>query len=209
MSPGSPTSAGGTFPPDASTSSSLLQRVKGGEADAWDRLARLYTPLVYTWCRSFQLSVEDTADIAQEVFRAVHSGLSTFRHDQVEHSFRAWLWTITRNRIHDHFRACGQTPEARGGSDAYRRLQEIAEPSSTLSADVQENPFDELAQRAIRLMRQDFEEPTWQAFWRTAIDDQPVADVARELGLSAAAVYQAKSRVLRRLREELGGLDGG
>ena len=57
-------------------------------------------------------------------------------------------------------------------------------------------------------MRQDFEEPTWRAFWGTAVDGQSPDEVARELGLTVAAVYQAKSRVPRRLRAELAGLAG-
>ncbi len=70
-----------TFDVMGSTSSSLLNRLREGESEAWQRLARLYTPLVYAWCRRFHLSGEDTADVLQEVFRAVHGGLSSFRHD--------------------------------------------------------------------------------------------------------------------------------
>ena len=49
---------------------------------------------------------------------------------------------------------------------------------------------------------------TWQAFWRTSIDGQGAADVARELGVSVAAVYMAKSRVLARIKEVLREADG-
>ncbi len=209
MSQEYPFSVTGPFALQDSTSTSLLQRVKEGDADAWQRLARLYAPLVYSWCRRFSLSVEDTADVAQEVFRAVHLGLHSFRHDRTGDSFRGWLWTITRNKIYDHFRINSQNPQAWGGSDAYQQLLEMEEPSTTCSAENPASPFDELAQRAIRLMQQDFEKSTWQAFWRTAIEKQPVIEVASELRLSPAAVYQAKSRVLRRLREELADFPGG
>lgn len=47
---------------------------------------------------------------------------------------------------------------------------------------------------------------TWRAFWRVAVDGCSPADVADELDMSVNAVYIAKSRVLRRLREELGDL---
>ena len=42
---------------------------------------------------------------------------------------------------------------------------------------------------------------TWQAFWRTFIDGQPGKQVAEDLGLSVAAVYLARRRVLTRLKE--------
>lgn len=197
-----------TFDMVGSTSSSLLNRLREGESEAWQRLAQLYTPLVYAWCRRFHLSREDTADVLQEVFRAVHGSLSSFRHDRPGDSFRGWLWTITRSKIQDHFRGRQDHPQAQGGSEAYRQLQDIpatpAEDLGTLST----TPFGDLGRRAIELMRQDFEEPTWRAFWGTAVDGQSPDDVARELGLTVAAVYQAKSRVLRRLRAELAGLAG-
>jgi RNA polymerase sigma-70 factor (ECF subfamily) len=58
----------------------------------------------------------------------------------------------------------------------------------------------------LELMRNEFEEPTWRACFECTVNDRPAAEVARELGLSVNAVYVAKSRVLRRLRQELDGL---
>ena len=58
--------------------------------------------------------------------------------------------------------------------------------------------------RALDLIKNEFEERTWRAFWLTAVGDRVPNEVALELGMSAGAVRVAKSRVLRRLREELG-----
>jgi RNA polymerase sigma-70 factor (ECF subfamily) len=186
------------------TSISLLNRLREGQSDAWQRLARMYAALVYAWCRRFDLAREDTADVVQEVFRAVHGSLSSFRHDRPGDSFRGWLWTITRSKIQDHFRGRQDRPQAPGGTDAYRQLQEVpaAEDTSGTSA----SPFGDLGRRAIELMRQDFAEPTWRAFWETTVDGRSPDEVARELGMTVGGVYQAKSRVLRRLRAELAGL---
>jgi RNA polymerase sigma-70 factor (ECF subfamily) len=60
----------------------------------------------------------------------------------------------------------------------------------------------------LELIRSSFEERTWNAFWLTTIDEQPTADVSAKLGMSLGAVYVAKSRVLAKLREELGDLLG-
>jgi RNA polymerase sigma-70 factor (ECF subfamily) len=153
------------------------------------------------------LTREDTADVIQEVFRAVHVGLPTYRHDRESDTFRGWLWTITHRKIQDHFRGREDRPQAQGGTEAYRQLQDLPAALSDDLASSLGSPYGDLARRAIELMRQDFEEPTWRAFWATAVDGRLPDDVARELGLTAAAVYQAKSRVLRRLRSELAGLD--
>jgi RNA polymerase sigma-70 factor (ECF subfamily) len=50
-------------------------------------------------------------------------------------------------------------------------------------------------------VRRGVTEATWQAFWRTAVDGQPVKQVAADLGLTAGAVYLARSRVFARLKE--------
>ena len=63
-----------------------------------------------------------------------------------------------------------------------------------------------LVRRALELMQREFQPATWKAFWECVTADRPAAEVAAELGLTVAAVYAAKSRVLRRLRQDLEGL---
>jgi len=196
----------GTF---GSTSTSLLERVKAQDPEAWGRFTRLYTPLLYSWCRRFELTGEDTADVLQEVFRAVHAGIERFRSDRPGDTFRGWLWTITKSKIRDHFRSRQGTPEAEGGTQAYQQLQDIPDSPPADDSSQAASPTGCLAHRALELMKVDFQEPTWQAFWKTAVEHRSPAEVAEELGMSVATVYQAKSRVLRRLRQELAGLDDG
>jgi RNA polymerase sigma-70 factor (ECF subfamily) len=176
----------------------LLQRVRAGDGDAWTRLAKLYGPLVYGWCRRRGLQAEDAADVAQEVFRAVAQHIDRFDGG----SFRGWLWTITRNRIFDHFRRVQRRPSVAGGSNAQEQLQQI--PEALEESEAEANAVGGLVRRALELIRPDFRETTWQAFWRVMMEDQAPADVARSLGISVNAVYIAKARVLRRLRDELG-----
>ena len=63
-----------------------------------------------------------------------------------------------------------------------------------------------MCHRALELLRGEFAAQTWQAFWRTAVDGQSAPAIAAELNMSPAAVRKAKSRVLHRLKEELGEL---
>src|SRR5690349_2186455 len=98
----------GTPPPvsaiSGSTSSGLLERAQAHDERAWARLVDLYGPLVYHWCRRAGLRAEDSADLVQEVFRSVYSGLGGFRKDRPQDTFRGWLWTISRNKLRDHAR---------------------------------------------------------------------------------------------------------
>jgi len=186
-----------------STSSSLLERVKAQEPEAWTRLVELYGPLVYYWCRKLGLQAHDAADVTQEVFSAVSSAIAEFeRRDGGR--FRGWLWTVARNKIRDHHRRQAGRAQAVGGSDAQAWLAQIPEPWADGSADeTDRNETSSIYHRAIRCVRAEFEDRTWNAFWRVAIEGHAAVEVAADLGISPAGVRQAKYRVLHRLRAEL------
>jgi RNA polymerase sigma-70 factor (ECF subfamily) len=193
----------------APTSRSLLDRVRSGEVGAWERLLALYGPLVFHWCRRRDLQDQDIADVFQEVFLAVTMHIGAFRKQYPTDTFRGWLRRITTNKINDHYRLRGAEPGGVGGTDANLRLAQLPGPVGA----EEDGATDQAAERALfhrglELIRSEFEERTWQAFWRTAVEGRAAADVAAELGMSPGAVRVAKSRVLHRLREELGDLPG-
>src|SRR5262249_19849176 len=187
------------------TSRSLLERVKADEAAAWERLVTLYAPRLFHWCRRWALREPDVADVLQEVFQAVVAHVASFRKEREGDSFRAWLRRITRNKVVDHFRRLGREPPGVGGSEAQARLARVPFPQPP----DEDGDADETAERglllpALEVIRPGFEQRTWQAFWRTAIEGQLPRDVAAALSMSTGAVRVAKCRVLQRLRAELG-----
>lgn len=188
------------------TSLSLLDRAGDNDAEGWRRLVHLYSPLVYFWCQRAGLDREDAADILQNVWQAVAGHLAQFQRQQ-SGAFRGWLWTITRNKLNDYFR--GRQAEARGagGSSAQQFLQAIPEfePESYV-ADSSADGSGNVLRRALDLIQADFEPHTWQAFWLATVEGQSARVIAEKLQMSLDGVYQAKARVLRRLREELAGL---
>jgi len=188
-------------PASESSSASLVKRLKAGDAGAWQRLAQIYTPLVYRWSQQAGLRDSDAVDVVQEVFQAVAGGIDGFRRERAGDSLRGWLRGIARHKLQDHFRRLASSPEVTGGSENLARLQQLE--SLPEERDTVDRELCDLVQRAAALIQTDFQEKTWRAFWRTSIDRQPAADVAQELGLTVGAVHAARFRVLKRLREEL------
>lgn len=187
-----------------STSTSLLRRAVDHEPDAWERIMTVYAPLVRHWCRQAGIADHDIPDVSQEVFAAVSAKLVTFQAERAGTTFRSWMRGIARHKLLHHFQDRGEP--AAGGTDAHKRLQEVPTPPDEL--ELAEAPADVAGvfHRAVSLVRNQFEERTWKAFWRVAVEDHSPAEVAAELGITANAVRQAKSRVLRRLKEEMGEL---
>lgn len=192
-------------PAQASTSCTLLERVKAKDAEGWRRLLALYRPLVLWWCDLKGLPAEDAEDVAQEVFQAVAGRVADFAQKEQGGGFRSWLHRITDHKVGDWLRRRPKQPQAAGGSGARQHLDEMAAAQTPVGGtDVMERAL--LVRSALALVRAEFEVKTWDMAWRVMVDGHRPQDVAAELGLKASAVYTARSRVASRLRAELEGL---
>lgn len=188
-----------------SISTNLLVQIQNMDGEGWARFVGIFAPIVYAWCRKAGISQSDAPDLVQDVFATVARQAHRFSKRTAEDSFRSWLATITRCRVIDHFRKCCKQPAGTGGTDAMHLLQQTpAELESSIASSIAW-PHAEgwLIGRIMRDVECEFEAVTWNAFWQTTIDSRPAADVSAELGISVASVYQAKSRVLRRVRKLL------
>ena len=191
--------------PGGSTSRSLLAGAKLAVPGAWERLVRLYAPLVATWCRRRGVAEQDVVDVLQDVFSAVAGHLDRFRKEQPKDTFRGWLSVIARNKVRDYFRKRAAEPAADGGSEALLRLQQVHDPHGVDEPpDADELFLDELLRKALASIRGEFHQRTWQAFWAVVVEGRTAADASIQLGMTPGAVRVAKSRVLLRLRRELG-----
>lgn len=195
-----------------SSSSTLVAGLRDGHDEAWRRLVDIYAPLVRIWCRYGGVSEDRIADVLQEVFLAVHRSIGTFTARDATHGFRGWIWTITRNKIRDHFRQLGRSAaDPVGGSTALHQLHALPDeafPDEALPDEAPSQPSDTAAllRRALAYVKVEFRDQTWDVFWRTTVLGERTEVVAEAIGISPAAVRQAKSRVLRRLRQQLGDL---
>jgi RNA polymerase sigma-70 factor (ECF subfamily) len=193
---------------DGEPSTSLLVNAKNGDPRAWERLVSLGMPLVLRWCRRGGVPDADAPDVAQEVFRAVARTLGAFRRDRPGDSFRGWLRKITLNKVRDYWKRRRRAgPAAEGGSDAQERLQEVPEEVSSVSDASDEAEESRLLyRRAVELLQSAVDKTTWQAFWQVEVEGRRPAEVASALGMTVNAVYLAKARVRKRLREEFADL---
>jgi RNA polymerase sigma-70 factor (ECF subfamily) len=189
------------------TSVSLLERLRRQPDEAsWQRLVDLYTPLLRGWLRRQFVPHEDVDDLVQDVLAVLVRELPDFHYDRHKGSFRGWLKTVTLNQLRMWWRSRQGRPLGSGDSAMARKLDELADPHSALSRLWEREHDQHVVRRLLELSEGVFEATTWQAFRRVALDGADPAAVAAELGLSLNAVYLAKYRVLRHLRQESQGL---
>jgi RNA polymerase sigma-70 factor (ECF subfamily) len=186
--------------------SSLLAGVRQLDPQAWQRLTAIYGPTVYGWARRQGLQPADAADLLQQVFASVAVNIGHARWDRPGDSFRGWLWTVFHSRLMDHYRQARRQPQAVGDTDVKRICDAEQAPTPETASLMAPDESAELVRRALAIIQSDFKEKTWQAFWRSTVDGVATSDVARDLGLSPAAVCMCRARVLARLRETLAGL---
>ena len=189
------------------TSLSLLERLRHSpENEGWSRLEDLYAPLLRAWLRRYDVQDSDANDLVQEVLLAVSKDLNKFEHRGQPGAFRGWLKAILINRLRKFWRARDRRPQVRGDSDIDARLAQLDDPASEMSR-IWDREHDQYVLRQLMALAEPhFEPQTWKAFCRVALGGSKPNVVAKEMGISLNAVCLAKSRVIRRLRQEATGL---
>jgi RNA polymerase sigma-70 factor (ECF subfamily) len=188
------------------TSASLLERVQARSDAGWQRLVELYTPLIRTWVGRHVWQIDDVNDVVQQVFTVVVARLPEFVHNGRAGAFRHWLRSITVNHLRAYWRSRRQLG---GQAEAEATLEQLEDPASDPSRRWDAEHDSHVAQKLLEYVQPEFRPATWEAFRRQVIDEASAEEVAAELGLSINAALIAKSRVLRRLRREAGGLLDG
>jgi RNA polymerase sigma factor (sigma-70 family) len=194
------------MPVELHTQPSLLLRIRQpADGDAWRQFVELYAPLVYGFLRKQGLQDADAADVAQDVLRTVAQRISDLDYDRSRGSFRGWLFSIVNSRLMD-FRRRNQRERAlvAQAAEAAQPDPEDTASSGEWDLDYERQVFHAAAER----VRGDFGESAWRAFWQAAVEGRPAKEIAAQLGMSPAAVYLAKARVMNRIREELEILTG-
>ena len=182
------------------TSLSLLSQARANDQSAWKQLVHLYGPLVEKWCRQAGLQKEDAADVFQETFRAVAKHIGSFVPGRSVASFRSWLKTIVRTKTVDHFRRRSRQVMADGGTAANARIANVADPLQDDSEEETTSDDAVVVQRAMELIRPEFDPRNWAAFEEVALRGRSATEVAAETGVAPQTVRQANYRIRRRLR---------
>lgn len=182
------------------TSESLIARVKDpANSEAWTEFVNVYRPVILRMARRRRLQEADAQDICQKVLFAVSQTIPQWE-TRPDQPFRAWLVRIVRNAI---LNAVNRRPRdlASGLSEVELLLKEIPFADHRSSAELDTEICRQLFHRASETVRSEVTEITWRMFWETEVEGQAVETVAETYSKTVGAVYIARCRVIKRLRQ--------
>jgi RNA polymerase sigma-70 factor (ECF subfamily) len=176
----------------------LVHRLQGRrDEQAWAEFLAIYEPLVLRLMRRRGLQESDARDTTQQVLLRISGAIERYQPDGAQASFRRWLYRIARNVVVTFLVRQSRQPESLGD----RQNTVETEPAINSESDLFDHEYrQQVLAWAIEQVRCEFRDTTWRSFVETSVHGRPIADVARELGLTPGSVYVARSRVIARLR---------
>jgi RNA polymerase sigma factor (sigma-70 family) len=197
---------------ETQTRASLLLAVRDyGNAPAWAAFTRRYEGPIRAWCRRMGLRHDDEDDVVQAILVKLVEKIRQFDYDPRKGRFRQWLRRLVHGAVVDRWRRANRHPcdRGRGESWLHEAPEDVpipagADPQELLHAMEQQMERDRRVHAACERVRRRVEDQTWQAFWLTTVEGCKGTEVKDRLGMTVAAVYVAKSRVLKMIRNEIG-----
>lgn len=185
-------STGGT------TRLSFLHRLRSrDDTQTWRIFHKQYGELLINYARRLGATLDTAEDIAQEVEMYVFRAMENFRHRARKGCFRAYLRSSV---VHALARRIKQQARQEATLDP-SSIARLANSDADQDAVWQREHYLHRIRFAIRAIAGEVEPSTLEAFRLHALAGCSGADTAARLGISVDCVYQAKSRVIKRLRE--------
>lgn len=189
--------------PTPETRISLLLRVRNpADQAAWHEFVEIYRPVILRLARQKGMQEADADDVAQRVLTAVSKAVEQREHDPKRAKFRTWLKRVAHNEI---INALTRSKPDRGSGDSamLTLLNQHQTPGGPDSELLRLEHRREVFRWAVRQVRPEFRQASWDAFWLTAVEGRAIETVAKQLKKNRGAIYTARSRVMRRIQEKI------
>lgn len=188
-----------------STRVMLLAEMNAGNQEAWQEFDRLYRPMIRRWLKRYPLQAEDVEDVTQEVLSVVNRRLTEFDHNGHVGAFRHWLRSITIFVTRNVLAKLKRQLDPPASQAIASMLEQLGNSDSDLARQFDREHDQFILGQLLARVAEQFEPATIEAFRRHVVEGVSAAETAAQLGLTLPAVYVAKSRVLRQLREKAAG----
>lgn len=184
------------------TSTQLLEGLRDADNDAiWQEFVTRYEPLMLRYCQKLGLRDADAADVTQQILLEFSKSYQAGKYDREKGRLRQWLYGIAHNQVRNwRRRNANREVQIAGQTDSVDFFAKI-DDDNHLSRVWEEEWQDTILRRCLEQVRSEVQEKTFRAFEMFALEQKPAETVAQELETTQNAVFSAKRRILRRIRE--------
>lgn len=186
------------------TSTNLLAGLRDSKnEEIWREYVGRYRPLLVRYGMRLGLKEVDAEDAAQLTLVTFCRAYQEGKYDRERGRLRSWLFAIAKNQILTwHRRMPDREVQFEETSSRSHILDQIGDEDK-LSELWDQQWREAVLQQCMAAIRREVEEKTYRAFELFAAQGRDAESVGAELGMTANAVFSAKRRILRRLRELL------
>lgn len=189
---------------DLETSMGLMRLASGNDPTAWEKIVRIYSPLIGYWCIRMNVARQDVDNIRQEVFVRLAASIGRFRKKAGEEgrSFRGYLRTITQNVVISEYRK--RPVKDLNGSSIFRLINNQTSDAGRPSPGQLSMELAILHRRVIQVIERAFSSRDLNIFKASITQDRKASEIATDFGVSTNVVYQVRSRILSYIRDHFG-----
>ncbi|WP_331720270.1 sigma-70 family RNA polymerase sigma factor (plasmid) [Streptomyces sp. NBC_00289] len=170
----------------------IVDRARGGDREAFGVLYVRYRPQIYTYLlrrtHDQQLSEDLTSDVFVRALARI--GAFTWRGSD----FGAWLATIARNRLLDHYKSARHRREVPTG-DMYDQDLAVGDIGEQVSEYLARTDVLTELRKALAGLTPDQWECLWLRYWH----DLPFSEIGEHMDRSVQAAKMLKERALQNL----------
>ncbi|MEZ6094562.1 MAG: sigma-70 family RNA polymerase sigma factor [Pirellulaceae bacterium] len=187
------------------TQSLLLANIQAIEnREAWEEFVLLYRPVIYRMARRRGMQDSDAQDLTQDVLLRIARSIEKWE-SRPDVRFRHWLRKVANNAILSALTKSNRQHVVGAAADQW--LEETPETSAA-SQELQNECLREQYQRAAAIVRSDVSPATWKAFEMTVVQGMSCEQAAESLSKSIGTIYASRSRILKRLQQEVRRFEG-
>lgn len=190
--------------PNPTTRVSLILRLHNPkDAEAWEEFVLIYQPFILRIAQRLGMSDANAADASQNTLTRLTEVVHQWSPSKTNATFRGWLYRVARNCMLRQFEKENKHMRLLQSEVSREYFDQLsAEPKggeSVYQLEFQRQVFASAAENIRSQIRHNY----WQAFWLTYVKNRDIKEVAHMLKINVSTVYVARSRVLKRIRNEV------
>ena len=168
---------------------------------AWDRFVSRFREPIHRFARTVGLGESDADDVAQETLVAFAESYRRGGYDPEKGRLSQWLFGIAQRKALDERRKGARRARGGNSSESMPIDQLAIQDEASLWASWDQQWEEALLEKCLEQVRIEVEPVTYHEFELVVRESQDAAEAAAALGVPIKTIYNAKHRVLKRIRE--------